>query len=104
MMTTVSTKIIEEIREIRDLEIAKMQETAKNNFPKILEMIKVLAKQGKSEMELPESQLDQFDRENLIKEGFIVTHLEIYNRDDYGMQYEYYKSLNKTRKVWVIKW
>ncbi len=96
-------KIIEEVKEITAAAVAKKQDAAKLNYPKLIEQIKRSAALGQSECHIDESQMNQYDRELLQKEGFTVSLIDRLNKD----KYEDFMKLSGhfiPGKEWVIKW
>lgn len=97
------TKIIEEIREITAQEVAKKQDAAKLNYPKIIEKIKAAAKRGLSECYLEEREINEYDRKMLEQDGFTSRLIDRSDTDDYKSS-SYFRLSGLTGKVWVIKW
>ena len=96
-------KIIEEIKEITASAVAKKQDAAKLNYPKIIEQIKKAASLGESECHIDEYQMNQYDRFLLQQEGFIVHLVDKQNSDKYE---DFYKKSGMfiSKKEWVIRW
>lgn len=100
------SKVIDEIRELTATEVAKKQDAAKNNYPTIIEKIKLAASCGVSHCVLRETEMNEYDKRLLEADGFKV-YLEDKPRDwknkmdnigDYiGQQY-------KDKKEWRITW
>lgn len=93
-------KIIEEVKEITAAAVAKKQDAAKLNYPKLIEQIKRSAALGQSECRIDESQMNQYDRELLQKEGFTVSLIDRLNYEDFIKLPGHFIP----GKEWVIKW
>lgn len=101
MTKEIVTKLIDEINELTGNAVAKKQEAAKLNFPKLVEIIKSAAKLGNSECTVSISQMNEFDNKLLQDEGFRVSLVDKpRNYNDAIAQY----NPNYPNKEWVIKW
>lgn len=94
-------KEIEKIRKIRDEQVAKKQDSARLNFPKILEKIESQARLGFSELELNVSEINEYDKKLLEEEGFRV-HLGDIPKSSYEAL-DFYRKFGPTKK-WIIRW
>lgn len=103
MESVTKTRIIDDIRSITGDAVAKKQEAAKLNFPKIIEKIKKTAEIGESHIYLSEYEVNTFDKELLEKEGFSVWYTDMptpkWAVDAYKAQY-----LDGKQKGWKISW
>lgn len=93
-------KVIDEIKEITAKEVAKKQDAAKLNYPKIISEIKAAAKLGKSECRIDAQKMNEYDRNLLQTDGFTVHLVDKPEKDHYKLMTNYNISL----KEWVIKW
>lgn len=93
-------KVIEEIREITAKGVAKKQDAAKLNYPKIIEKIKAVAALGFSECKLEETEMNEYDRYLLQQDGFLSYLTDKKNKDDYKS----FAQFGICSKEWVIKW
>lgn len=100
-MTTQKNSIINEIKEITAQEVAKKQDAAKLNFPKLIEKIKFAAKRGESKTTIPQSEMNEYDRTLLQNEGFRVWLIDEPKSPYHDYKLDYTK---ETRKVWEISW
>jgi len=96
------SKIIEEIKSITAEKVAAQQESAKLNFPKIIERIRAAAEQGSSQCIIPIAQMNEYDKKLLESEGFNVRLIDeqFDPKKDILSTYKY----AGTFKVWEIKW
>lgn len=95
--------LIQEIRDITAVEVAKRTADAKTNFPKIVEQIRGYAGKGLSECMVPTTQMNEYDKNLLTAEGFTIslvdTAKEVYS------QYAALTSFKPAQdKIWKIKW
>lgn len=98
METTTKVKIIDEIRNITAEQVAKKQDDAKLNYPKIIEKIKIAANRGESFALINDNEMNEYDMKLLQKDGFTV-----YLTDEPKIKYksDYFQS---NRKVWRVSW
>lgn len=96
------TKVIDEIREITAKEVAKKQDAAKLNYPKIIEKIKAAANRGFSQCLLEAHEMNEYNRKLLQQEGFSSQLIDKLNKNEYSGAFRF--DLNITSKEWVIKW
>ena len=97
---------ISEIREITGNAVAKKQDAAKLNFPKIIEKIRFAAERGESEIYLSERECNEYDKELLTKEGFSVWYTTM-PKYQWANDYDYLKQQyldGKGQKGWKISW
>jgi len=94
------SKIIDEVKEITAKVVAKKQDAAKLNYPKIIEKIKVAAALGFSECKIDETGMNEYDRTLLQQEGFTTYLTDKKNKDDYKAFSQY----GLCSKEWVIRW
>lgn len=94
------SKIIDEIKEITATVVAKKQDAAVLNYPKIISQIKSAAELGQSECKIDESRMNEYDRNLLQADGFIVHLVDKRNKDDYKA----FSQFGVSSKEWVIKW
>lgn len=94
------SKVIDEIRSMTANEVAKKQDAAKLNYPKIIEKIKIQAALGCSYCTLSLYELNEYDKKLLEQEGFSVWLTENTSRD-YNALADYKA---KPLKIWEIKW
>jgi len=95
------SKIIDEIREITAEAVAKKQDAAKINFPKLIETIRLKAPLGSS-CTFAEEMINEYDKKLLIAEGFTVSLID--KKPD--PRYEPYKEINRafSIKLWEVRW
>lgn len=96
------SKFIDEIRSLTGDAVSKKQDAAKLNYPKIQEDIKSAAARGESEIRIPISRMNEYDRAILVTDGFTVSLVSVEPlpyRDDYKAQY-----FSKNDKEWIIRW
>lgn len=91
--------IIAEVQAITADQVAKKQDTAKINFPKIIDKIKAQAALGNSEAILNVSEMNEYDKNLLEAEGFVVRLREREKVYDPLPQYQKFQS-----KEWRITW
>lgn len=96
------SKIIDEVREITANEVAKKQDAAKLNFPKIVEQIKAAAALGQSELRLSTHEINEYDKKLLQGEGFSVNLID--REINYKDQLSQYNPDIKPQKQWKITW
>jgi len=101
-MTDTNVKVIDEIKEITANAMAKKQDAAKLNFPKIIEKIKKAAETGESFCKISTHEMNEYDKYLLVAEGFSVSLIDRQNK--YGDQYSLAQLLPQSDKEWVIKW
>lgn len=93
-------KLIDEVKEITANEIAKKQDAAKLNFPKIIKEIKAQAALGSSSCIIPIYDMNEYDKKLLEQEGFFVYMEE---KEKTGFEkYDYVKQ--QPIRVWKITW
>jgi hypothetical protein len=100
-MTTEKTKIINEVKEITANAVAKKQDAAKLNFPKIIEEIKYAAALGDSQVTVSESRMNEYDKDLLQKEGFSVS---LIDEPKSKWSYNDFMQSAYPKKVWQIRW
>lgn len=97
------TKFIQEIREMTGNAVAKKQDEAVLNYPKIQDKIKNAASLGESEVRVSTTQMNEYDKALLEKEGFDVDLVSAeknpYNALDYKSQFG-----SRYDKEWRIRW
>lgn len=92
-------KIIDEIKKITADQVAKKQDVAKLNYPKIIDKIKAQAALGFSSAKFPIYKINEYDKKLLEQEGFHVW------LSEEETKYNDYKSIGyKPSKVWEISW
>jgi len=94
------SKVIDEIKEITAKVVAKKQDAAKLNYPKIIEKIKAAAALGFSECKIDESEMNEYDRTLLQTDGFRVYLSDKENKDNYKA----FSQFGICSKEWVIMW
>ena len=97
------SKIIDEIKEITAIAVAKKQDAAKLNYPKIIEKIKASAALGLSECRIEKYEMNEYDMELLKKEGFVVFLKDKKRADDYK-DLGSLVNLGMLTKEWIISW
>jgi hypothetical protein len=96
------TKILEEVRAISSEAIAKKQDSAKNNYPKLIEQIKKAAQLGKTQCEFSEYEIDQYAKKLLEVEGFCVWAT---TRSPNEMEkYMFNGTTSNSKSIWVVRW
>lgn len=95
-------KIIDEVKEITANQVAKKQDAAKLNFPKIIEKIKAQASLGFSECIIQEFGLNEYDKKLLEAEGFCVRLVDNEYKKGYDVLKPYKDQAQK--KEWEITW
>lgn len=98
-MTTTKTSVIDEIREITANEVAKKQDSAKNNFLKLIEKIKQAAGRAESEAYFCQHEINEFDKRLLEQEGF-----RVWLVDDKLPDWANVYAQREKRKVWKVSW
>ena len=94
-------KILEEVKAITSDAVAKKQDAAKTNMPKLISQIKGAAALGKTSCEFMEHDINEWSRKLLQDEGFSVnTTSRKRLLDDYKAQY----FENKLETIWVVSW
>lgn len=96
----VTTKILEEVRQLSSDAIAKKQDSAKNKYPNLLEQIKGAAQLGKTTCEFEEYQIDQYSKKLLEADGFNVW-ATTKERDDL---FSYNAYNDKLKSIWKVSW
>ena len=94
------SKVIDEVREITAKVVAKKQDAAKLNYPKIIQKIKTAAALGFSECKLEETEMNEYDRQLLQQDGFSSYLTDKKNKDDYKA----FTQFGICSKEWIIKW
>lgn len=94
-------KIIDEVKELTAVAVSKKQDAAKLNYTKIISQVKLAAERGESECRIDSTQMNEYDRQLLQKDGFSVNLVDkpYQNRDDFYKIAQFISS-----KEWVIKW
>ena len=95
-------QILNEVKAITGKQVAKKQDNAKLNFPKLIELIKSAAERGDSHCIVNKSEINEYDKKLLEDEGFSVNITERIKSD-----YEKYKELGQysgSNKEWTIRW
>lgn len=100
-MVTTDMKIIDEIRQITGDAVAKKQDAAKLNYPKIIEDIKLAAQRGESSTTISVSRMNEYDKQLLEKDGFFVRLQDVKRHP-----YENFTGISQytTLKEWLIQW
>lgn len=97
--TAPTQSIIGQIRKITANAVAKKQDAAKLNYPKIIERITNAATRGESFLFLRESECGEYDKQLLEKDGFKVWYTDMPQSKYDKMQY-----LQREEKGWRISW
>jgi hypothetical protein len=98
--TKTMTKILEEVKQLSADALAKKQETAKNNYPKLLEQIKSAAKLGKTSCDFMEYEIDECSKRLLQADGFRVWATTKLPEDKFG--YDLYNT--KPKSIFQVSW
>lgn len=92
---------IDEIRSITANAVAKKQDAAKMNYPKLLEKIRSAAQMGESSCRLSLNQMNEYDKALLEKEGYRVILANIEHND---YKRKYLDNVLNPSKEWKINW
>lgn len=93
-------KTIEQIRETTANVVAKKQDVAKFNFPKILDKIRAQAELGFSKCNISITEMNEYDKSLLEHEGFRVWLIDAPQvKFDNGIY-----SQREPLKIWEIGW
>lgn len=103
METTQAVRIIDQVREITANEVAKKQDAAKLNYPKIIEKIKSQASLGNSQCTLSSFEMNEYDKKLLEQDGFSVRLEDDRTPKDFKESI-FYQQHPLPIKIWVIKW
>lgn len=99
---TEQVKVIDEVRQLRDRAVARKQVEATLNFPKIIEIIKQRAAKGDSLCLIEVGQMNEYDMNLLVAEGFKCALIDRkYDRDAMNSLANF---ANVSTKVWEVKW
>jgi len=103
MDNVIHLKIVDQLREITAEAVAKKQDAARLNFPKIIERAKAAAARGDSHVLIPVSEMNEHDARILAAENInavlIDRPIERYDRSDSLRQY-----IPQDDKVWKVSW
>jgi len=100
----VTKSTISEIREITGNAVAKKQDAAKLNFPKIMEKIRKAAESGDSQIYLSEYECNEYDKELLTNEGFNVWYTTIPQPKWAAQEWAKQRYMDIETKGWKISW
>ncbi len=95
------SKIIEEVRQITGNQVAKKQDVAKLNFPKIIEKVKAAANTGASKCTFPQTEINEYDKKLLVAEGFNVSLIDAPRTYGYDSIAQYRPQEDK---IWEVRW
>ena len=94
------TRIIDEVKALTAEQVAKKQDAAKLNFPKIVDQIRKQAAKGESQCYITLHEMNEFDKKLLEQEGFKV-YLE---EKPYKFDKLDYLPKRELLKFWKIMW
>jgi len=99
-------KLIDKIKGITAVAVAKKQDAAKLNFPSIVEKIEQAAELGESSITIPMENMNTYDQALLTAEGFIcvLTDKPVAPSDTKQLLSQYVEGNVKIKKVWLIRW
>lgn len=92
-------KIIDEIKQITADQVAKKQDAAKINYPKIIDKIKAQAAIGQSTCKLSIHEMNEYDKKLLENDGFSVRLTEEMSNSKYD-----FIPQKIPIKIWQISW
>lgn len=96
-----TSKILEEVRQISSQKIAEKQKAAENKYPSLIEKIKQAAGTGKTECVLIEHEVDEYSKRLLEQDGFTV-YVTTEKADDYKSFFA--SGQREFRRIWIIRW
>lgn len=103
MDNVIHLKIVDQIREITAEAVAKKQDAARLNFPKIIERAKAAAARGDSHVLIPVSEMNEHDVKLLAVENIKAVLIDRPQKryDPYDMIRQY---IPQDDKVWKVSW
>ena len=103
--TEIKLSLLQEVRKATQDEVAKKNDAAKLNFPKIVEKIKEAASEGFSKAIISVTEMNEYDKKLLVSEGFTVNLRDIAKDYSHPIQFMQQRTdYSAPTKEWVISW